>query len=214
MAYYSETAILDLGASEILGNFSTLYPYLCLIAYQNNFSDPFDPLVVEAYWLGNQLLEKVRIKSYADHLIDKMELKKKSPGELKRLVNFFPRSPKPHHSFHVLAVWRRTGHLNIPHTLETMDACLINWGKIIAFNEDGTIKVTTQKLEDVAGKLHLTKKITRNIKYQGKSDALKSDLVKGDYLSYHWGYFCQKLEVRQLINLKYYTNLSLQVINS
>ena len=214
LSYYSATALIDKGTGEILQNFSTLYPYLCLIAYQNNIRNPLDRQVIEAYWLGNALLEKVKTRNFADLLKDKLMLKKMKPRQLKRIFNFFPQIPLPHHSFHVLAVWRRTGHLDIPHTLETMDACLINWGKILGFDGNQSIKIESQKLEFCKGKMCFKKKIIRSVIFQGKDDILRNNLKKGDYISCHWGYFCQKLSLRQLNDLKYYTRYSLNVINT
>ena len=214
LKHYSVTAAIDRGSTGILQNFSTLYPYLCLIAYKNNIHDPFDPAVIEAYWLGNRLLEKVKPAEFADLLKDKFMLKKMKPKEMSRVFYFFPKRPFPNHSFHVLALWRRTGHLDIPHTLETMDACLINWGKILGFDGNQSIKIETQKLEFLKGNMCFKKKIIRTIDFQGKDDILKDNLRKGDYISYHWGYFCQKLSLRQLNNLKYFTRYSLNVINT
>jgi len=170
--------------------------------------------LIEAYWLGNALLEKVKTRNFADLLKDKLMLKKMKPRQLKRIFNFFPQIPLPHHSFHVLAVWRRTGHLDIPHTLETMDACLINWGKILGFDGNQSIKIESQKLEFCKGKMCFKKKIIRSVIFQGKDDILRNNLKKGDYISCHWGYFCQKLSLRQLNDLKYYTRYSLNVINT
>src|SRR3990167_9993879 len=49
----------DAGLRELLEEFGTLYPYLRFIAQANGIADPFDPRVVEAYWVGNRLLEVV-----------------------------------------------------------------------------------------------------------------------------------------------------------
>ena len=47
---------------DILEQFETLYPYLACIAEANNIPDPFDMRVIEAYWIGNDLLKKVSMK--------------------------------------------------------------------------------------------------------------------------------------------------------
>ena len=49
----------DAGLGLILKEFKTLYPYLRLIAEANNIRNHFDDRVVEAYWIGNELLENV-----------------------------------------------------------------------------------------------------------------------------------------------------------
>ena len=62
-AYMNEN-IEDLGLRSILEKFKTLYPYLRHIAQANGIKDPFDPRVVEAYWVGNALLDTVPKKKF------------------------------------------------------------------------------------------------------------------------------------------------------
>lgn len=213
LAYYSETAKTDKGTLEILSRFSTLYPYLCLIAYENNIQDPLDPRVVEAYWLGNTLLGNISPKKMADHLTDRIKIKKMlKKGEAENIYRKLKFSPLPHHSFHVLNIYKRTGYLNIPHTLYTMDACLINWGQTVKITKN-LLEIKTQKLVIEKHKLKLKNGIVRKIKTQGEKDELFRSLKVGDFVSYHWGYFCQKLTLRQLVNLKAYTELSLKIAN-
>ena len=213
LLHYSSTFIFDKGTKEILEDFSTLYPYLCLIAYENNIKDPFDNRVSEAYWLGNKLLESVGIKNYAKHLKEKLQLRKKSKKEQHHIFKYFSRQPLPHHSFQVMSTGKRMGHLEIPHTLESMDACLINWGRILAIGKQ-TAEIETQKLETIKGILTLSKKKFRTVRSQGDNDRIMSRLIIGDYVSYHWGYICQRLTLRQLKNLQLYTYHSLKIINT
>src|SRR3989344_4040081 len=77
LSYYATNRVWDLGTKEILAQFSTLYPYLFLIAYENDLKDLYDTRVVEAYWIGNRLLNNISKKSYAAHLTDKIGLKMK-----------------------------------------------------------------------------------------------------------------------------------------
>src|SRR5215469_8097386 len=52
----------DAGLQPLLRKFSGALPYLQLIARTNGLSDPFDARVVEAYWIGNELLEGVEAR--------------------------------------------------------------------------------------------------------------------------------------------------------
>src|SRR5918997_5670109 len=45
--------------APMLAKFTGAFPYLQTIAAANGVTDPFDPRVVEAYWLGNELLDHV-----------------------------------------------------------------------------------------------------------------------------------------------------------
>ena len=67
---YIKTNKTDPGLRGILQKFETLYPYLRHIARINNISDPFDYRVVEAYWLGNSLLDFEEKKELYNFLVD------------------------------------------------------------------------------------------------------------------------------------------------
>lgn len=212
--WYSSSGQTDHGTVEILMQFSTLFPYLSLIAYDNNIRDPFSPDVVEAYWLGNRLLHTIQPYHYARHLIETLKVKKRMRlKDLHSLLDKLSGNALPHHAFHVLNVYKRTGHIDIPHTIETMDACLINWGHVVQINRH-SILVKTKPLRLSNSKLAFGNPIIRSIIPQGEKDVLFAKLRIGDVITYHWGYFCQKLMKRQLRNLIYYTKLALQSANS
>lgn len=214
LAYYSQSGKVSSGTEEILSQFTTLYPYLRLIAAGNGIADPFDFRVVEAYWLGNSLLNNISQKELVNHLEDTLSLRKKiGSRSLNKITDSFSKNTLPHHSFHVLRIFRRTGHDSSNHTIETMDACLINWGKVLNISRN-KIKIISQRLAVTSSKLTFERGIIREIKPQGQKDILWQKLRPGDYISYHWGYLCQRLSKRQLANLKYYTLLSITSANS
>lgn len=213
LKWYAQMQTPDKGTAEILSQFATLYPYLELIAHENGLSDPYLPQVVEAYWLGNHLLHTVSARQFADHLKEKVGLKKMLKiGRINTLLEKLDYASFPHHSFHVLNIYKRTGHLDIPHTVQTMDACLINWGKVKKIYKN-SIVVETAPLRLTSDKLSFGAMIERTLTSQGEKDVLLNKLGIGDWISYHWGYFCQKLSRQQLSNLIYYTNLSVALAN-
>jgi len=59
---YGVEGASDGGLQPLLRKFSGALPYLQLIARANGLSDPFDARVVEAYWIGNELLEGVEAR--------------------------------------------------------------------------------------------------------------------------------------------------------
>jgi hydrogenase maturation factor len=188
---YVKEHISDKGLTEIISDFETLYPYLVLIASQNNIKDPFDLRVVEAYWLGNDLLKNVKLKAFGDHLSDTLLLKKKMKGK-----DFSPMMEHiitgvPQHNFHVMNIFIRTGHASIVHTLSTMDNCRISWGKVIDLGI-----VETQSLEYIQGTLALGKPVAKSVTSVGVKPKI------GDWVSMHWGFVCDILTCEQLSNLK------------
>jgi hypothetical protein len=180
-----------------------------LIAGENRLRDPFDRHVVEAYWIGNALLSNVPTRRLVRHLTDTLALRKQEKRKnLDLLLENVALGGLPHHAFHVLNVWRRTGHLPIPHTVETMDACLVNWGTVTTISR-GSITVTTRPLVRQGNVLLFGDPMERTLALQGSPDLVAERVRSGDTVSYHWGYFCQKLTAWQLANLRLYTNRAL-----
>ena len=52
----------------LASQFAGAWPYLQLIAAANGLADPLDTRVVEAYWVGNSLLDNVRVADYGAFL--------------------------------------------------------------------------------------------------------------------------------------------------
>ncbi len=221
----------DQGLFEILNRFETLYKYLQLIGTENNIRDPFDRRVVEAYWLGNDLLQKTKYQPLAKLLNDGLQLKKKLT--LRQLQSSLSKLDQgvAHHTFHVLNIFRRTGHHAIPQTLETMDNCRISWGRILNQKSSVSWRIKMQKdlaKPDPASQDNLKFKnysveIVPLI-YQGYRLMLGKPEIRdvlsialepkvGDWVSVHWGYVCEVLTLRQVRNLKYYTELAISLAN-
>lgn len=210
ISFYLKEEAADPNLSSILGKFDVLIRYLTLIAHENGLEDPFDPRVVEAYWIGNSLLESVSAQSLGDDLIEKHQLKKRLPEKmLKWIEEKIPKGARPHHSFHVFNIFIRTGHLIAPHTIDTMDQCRIGWGQVIEVKDK--VKVKSQKLSGNNKKLIFIESIRElSAPIDG---SLKKTLKKGDLVSFHWGFICDKITHAQVKNLAYYTNQNLKLAN-
>lgn len=205
MKAYLKEGMSDGGLSLILKQFDTLSKYLRLIARSNNITDPFDDKVVEAYWIGNEFLDSIEKNTLYRHLIDDHKLKNKiSLKDFDTLVSKIGQGAVPHHSFHVLNVWRRTGHLDREHTLESMDECRISWGKVYKV-EGPLITVETEPLILKDTKLTLGKPITRKITRHLETDTDIDLLKNGDIITIHWGVPCEVITPKQAAVLKKYT---------
>jgi hypothetical protein len=213
LSWYAARQLPDKGNAEILTQFKTLYPYLTLIAGSNHIKDPFDKRVVEAYWIGNSLLKNISVKDYVRFLDEPIALAKKEKREVReKIYEKIAIGALPHHSFHVLNIYKRTGSMDIPHTVETMDACIINWGTITEILRDSVV-VSTNPLRRIKDVLGFDTPTNRRLKYQGYNDTLHTELHIGDVISYHWGYICEKLTPQKIKLLTYYTNISLRLAN-
>lgn len=211
LGFYTLSSKVSEHTREILSEFSTLYPYLQLIAGENNMSDPFDRRVVEAYWLGNGLLQTVKKNTFIAHIDDQLLMNKRISKKEKLILNQkIGEWGLPCHAFHVLHMYARTGHTIDRHTLQTMDACIINWGKVDEIHAD-SLTVETQALKQTDSGVLFGDIVQRTISHAGKDDVVVKALRKGDWVSYHWGKLCTKLSLNQRTQLRMYTLYALQM---
>lgn len=211
---YAASGRVDQGLVELLEKFETMYPYLKLIARANHIKDPFDKRVVEAYWLGNSLLNKVEMNNLYLSLLDDHHLKKRLSAQfLKELVFKIPIGAKPHHAFHVLNIFIRTGKDKIKHTLGTMQSCIITEGKIEKLDESkGSVIVDADSLAFENNKLVFVKK-KRRVRYSFISQKLVDKLKIGDLVSLHWDFVCDRLTLNQAKRLKAWNQYHLNLAN-
>jgi hypothetical protein len=207
---YLSASAQDKGLAEMLGKFGTLHSYLKTIAVANKLQDPFDPRVVEAYWLGNDLLSKVDPQLVYEELTLGQKLTKRlSTNSMKWVLPKINQGARLHHSFHVFNVFMQTGHPTVEHTVETMDQCRIGWGKVIAAGGN-KLEVDSQRIKYRDGKLYIEPNVIREIKGVG---AIAGKIKVNDMVSYHWGWLCDKITTRQAQNLAKYTQFHLELAN-
>lgn len=210
---YIQNKAEDPGLEILMKAFQTLYPYLQLIAEANLIKDPFDDKVVEAYWIGNNLLKAVTKKEFCKRLLDAQKIKKRvGQSAFDQIVCKVLQGAVPHHSFHVFNIWRRTGHLEQEHTLESMDSCRVSWGKIVKINGHN-VTVITQPLECIGNKLALGRSISKKTSRTFSADINLEELKIGDIVSMHWGVICEKITPAQAVSLKKYTIKHLEFVN-
>jgi hypothetical protein len=199
--------------NRILSEFEVMYPYLKLIANNNNFKDEFSPEVVEAYWLGNQFTEGVNIKNLYRHFTEDKNLKSKlKKSTVDKVLGYVPDLAKPHHNFHVMNIWLRAGKINIQHTLKSIDECRISWGKVTEIKKSSVL-VDWQPLIIENDKLKQGQIIKREVLTQFSNQGFVKDLNIGDIVTIHWGWVCEKINDNQLKNLHKYTLESLTIFN-
>lgn len=205
--------IADQKLQEILSEFEAAYPYIQFIANENRIEDPFARKVVEAYWLGNDLLTKISVNKFYHHLEDHFG-KRAKPGVLDLIADKLSKGAKPHHSFHVLEIYQKFGSMrgtDLGPAIETINNCLIGWGRVI--------KIDKNFLEIEYQPLLLNKKLffgpnqTKKIDYQFQGKTFLDNPQIGDWISIHWNWACDILSPRQLVNLKTWTLWHLKIAN-
>lgn len=201
---YVKEGHADRGLIEILSQFGTLYTYLVLIASENHIPDPFDPRVVEAYWLGNALTLKVKKNAFITRVDESLALRKKmTVSAFSKLTDTLLSNGMPTHTDHVLSIYIRTGHHAIVHTLDTMDQCRISWGKVKRI-QGSTLSVQTQPLVYDHDTLRLGMSQLKAVTCIGLAPKI------GDWVSIHWEYACAVLSPAQLNNLQQFTSRALR----
>jgi hydrogenase maturation factor len=189
--------------------FEGAYPYLKLIASANHLPDPLAYPVVEAYWLGNELLTGVSVAALYDSLRARFA-SRLSPRALNALLGKAPEGARPFHAFHVLDVCRRTGAL--AESLDTLDSCRISWGQVHGL-EGEHLLVAAQPIVFANGKLVLGNAELRSVVRQIEGRGFVDEVSVGDWVSLHWGWACDRLTERQLRHLRQQTLYHLELAN-
>lgn len=188
--------------------FEGAYPYLELLAASSASHDPLGDDVVEAYWLGSGLLDRVDAGALG-HSLD-ARFRRRAGRRWTRLESAVAQGCA-NHAFHVLVVspWvglMRDGIVDQP--LEIVDQCRISWGRVVGSREGaqvGTIVVERRPVEWRAGRLELGP-VAPSTAF---TDIPVSD---GDVVSLHWGAVCDVISRRQLGWLQWVTGEQLATI--
>lgn len=204
----------DQGLVELERRFEGAFPYLCLISQANNIPDPFDSHVVEAYWIGNELLERVEAAPFYESLSQRFRSRMK-PSEFGWLANKLELSARPHHNFHVFDVYVRAGLMRNERAdiaLETMDSCRISWGHVIEIAGVDLV-VERPQLVLADGKLTLSAPRSFRVSRQLDGRGFVDDVKLGDMVSIHWSWACDVLDAGALSRLQRATQRSMALAN-
>ena len=210
---YIKTNTEDFGLTKLLEGFQTLYPYLQLIAHANNIKDPFDERVVEAYWIGNSLLDAVEKQQLYKHLKYKKQIDKHlGMKPFRQVEEKIVQGAVPHHSFHVFSIWKRTGHTEWEHTLESIDACRISSG-VVKKIDGPFLEIDREPLVYSNGKFSFGDSESIKVMRSFEADINMEELKVGDIITLHWGVPCESITKAQASQLKKYTLKHLALAN-
>jgi hypothetical protein len=194
--------------------FEGAFPYLELIAAANDLADPLDSRVVEAYWLGNDLLHRVRPELMGQSLDSRFRRRLRADGW--RWLSDKPAAGAlPMHAFHVLDVFPRLGLLRSGATddaLKVMDSCRIRWGRVLERDGDWLV-VNTVPMELVQGRLTLGQPRAERVRGWLDGAGFLNGVGQGDVVSIHWDWACDLLDARRLGQLQGWTAHELVLAN-
>ena len=202
-----ETATAEL--RNVAEAFAGAWPYLQLIGSQTG-RDPLDPAVVEAYWIGSQLLEGVDLGAWGNSVDDRFG--RRAGWDRNSITDAVIWGGTPTHAFHVFCIYPWVGFLRsgiVDQALGVIDQCRIRWGRVTAGWEGGLL-VESQPLVWDGRMLHLGQKRIESV--LTPADA-RSPINIGDDVAMHWGYACQRLSTSQLRNLRRHHDRHLAIAN-
>jgi hypothetical protein len=191
---YATTGRTDRSIPQLLRGFYGPLPYLRLLAEAAGTGDVFDPRVVEAYWVGNDLLDVVDLADHADTLAG--WFRPGVGGSIGLLADTIAAGSRPHHGFHVFQVYPWVGVLERGHVEEPvrqLDGCRIRWGRVVDLGGDVAV-VSNQRLVHRDGALELGPPVEERVTRAVHGAGLAEDLSVGDLVSLHWTWICDRID--------------------
>ena len=208
LLYRAITRNLDLeAAGESLLKFEALAPYLQAIAHKHGLK-PLDYRVVEAYWIGNSLLDAFDREDFKDILM--ALVRRGLPRRLaERMIDRLPSHPLPHHAFHVcfVGVGNVTGHVET--TVQNMESCRPAGATVDAI-EGEHLWLSKPSLRADRGSILLGDPERVRVHYD---PLVLPHLRKGARVALHWGWPAVEMDEGQARAHEHYSRVSLEMAN-
>jgi hypothetical protein len=189
--------------------FAGAWPYLELIAGCHGL-DPLDPRVVEAYWVGNRLLDSVDTLTWGNALQDRFS--GGGTDGFRAITDALLRGGVPSHAFHVFCVYPWVGLLRSRTpgpALRILDLCRIRVGRVVG-KEGAHLIAESRHLELAGAGLRLG--APRIESALPRSDPTLSIDV-GDLVALHWSHVCDVITASQMAYLRALEDLHLTLAN-
>jgi len=210
---YGLSGVVDAGLAELARAFTGPWPYLTMMAASAGIPDPFDARIVEAYWVGNELLTGVDMAVFGNRI--EAEFKSRAGAGWGHMAESIPAGSLPHHSFHVFGVYPWVGLLTQTERgepLEILDRCRIRWGQVVTCSGDAVV-VRSRPLTWDGRRLDLGAATTETVHQAIDAHQADTSLEPGSWVSLHWDWVCDRLTRRQLANLIRHTSHQLEITN-
>ena len=192
--------------------FEGAWVYLELIATASAIADPLDPRVVEAYWVGNDLLGSIDSAWFLATL--RGRFRGQTGGQWAGGIPDLEASVFPHHAFHVFAIYPWVGLLrNDNDTARSiLDNCRIRTGVVEEVDgESAYVGTRVLRWDGRALSNGPVERVRARWSVDGRSflDAVQP----GDRVSVHWDWICDVLTPTQARALETYEDRQLAVTN-
>lgn len=188
--------------------FEGAWPYLTFLA-DSVGSDPLSREVVEAYWIGNNLLRDIDTLAWGNSVEDRFRPR---AGDRWRVLSDGIVGGVPNHAFHVFCVYPWVGLLRAgyaDHALKVIDQCRIRWGTVVEVIGSDVLVRSSPLTWDGRTINHGAEIVERVRMPVGDGSQPASD----DLVALHWDYVCQVLSPRQHQHLVRYHDRHLAIAN-
>lgn len=173
--------------------FEGAWCYLQFLAETAGLTDPLDVRVVEAYWIGNELLELADPAALVERMTDRFR------GQLGGTWREARRRALAHHSFQVFEVYPwapMLGSSGHPTALTVLDQCRIRTGVVVRAGRDvATVRSRPlcwdgRGLGDGAWR-------EETVRCSAGGLTLLDGLSTGDRVALHWDWVCDVITEEQ-----------------
>ena len=210
---YGDARESDDGLADLARTFEGAWPYLALIAGANGIADPLDVRVVEAYWVGNDLLDRVGAAALARHVEERFRSRIGRAQE--RIRDVIASGATPHHAFHVFAVYPWLGLLRtgvVAEPLRILDQCRTTAALVRSVGTD-SLEVLARPLLWESGTLRLGAYAPRTVRWRDGGLGFVRRPSAGDLVSLHWDFVCDVLSPGSAARLQHATLQALAAVN-
>ncbi len=208
---YRDSGVVDARLIQLARSFEGPFPYLQALAHRAGLDDPFDLRVVEAYWVGNELLDDLPVQDFGNAVEQRFRPRL---GSRWSAMAESIQGGVAHHSYHVFVTYPWVGLLvesgRSEGPLEILDRCRIRWGRVETVSA-GMAVVRSQPLTWDGRRLALGEPAAEEA--QVPIDGGDLHLASGDWVSLHWNWICDRLTERQRSHLARFSNRQLAWVN-
>jgi hypothetical protein len=212
LAYRSGELAPDAGLRELATGFEGAWPYLELLAGIAGTDDPLDDRVVQAYWIGHPVLDRVDTNEWGWHLADRFG--PRAGRHLDSITAGVGIDALPNHAFHVLCVYPWVGMLRAGRgggtPLAVIEQCRISWGTVGDLVGDA-VTVAGPELTWSGSVLALAPVPATRLVACDRS--LIGRLHPGATVAVHWNTVCDILDPAQASRLAAITNRTVRMVN-
>lgn len=199
-------AMLDPAAVADIGRraqqFEGAWSYLELLAETLGVDDPLATEVVDAYWVGSDLLDAV------DPGLLVARLKDRFRGQLGGTWQAADTRARAHHSFQVFEVYPWAGLLRDGRpagpAVNVLDQCRVRVGEVLTV-EDETVTVSNHRLGWDGTRLHENAATTEHARWSVDGRSLIGRPEVGELVALHWDWVCDVLtpdQARRVVDLE------------